>query len=81
MPRYFFNVEDGDCIPDFGGTELRDVDAARAKAKRVGEAFIAEEPKAFAAGGPWRIAVTDEWGLLVFRHPFAAFAPPPAKRS
>jgi hypothetical protein len=72
MPRYFFTVEDGLCLPDFGGTELCDVNAARAEAVLRCQTFIAEQPKAFAAGGPWRMDVSDEWGVLLFRHPFAA---------
>lgn len=70
MPRYFFNVEDGLALPDFAGVELEDIDAARTEAVRLGEAFIAEEPRAFDAGGPWRVDVTDEWGLILFRHDF-----------
>lgn len=72
MPRYFFNVDDRHCIPDFEGTELSGIDAARGEACRRSEALIADEPLAFAAGGPWQMGVSDEWGILMFWHPFAA---------
>ena len=35
MPRYFFHTQNGDCIRDDQGEELRSVDAAREEAVAV----------------------------------------------
>jgi len=74
MPRYFFDLQDGRRIPDFGGTELRDIHAARTEAERLSQAFTTDEPEVIGAGERGQVEVSDEWGLLLFRLPFAASA-------
>lgn len=32
MPRFYFHVDDGELLPDLDGTELRDIEDARAEA-------------------------------------------------
>jgi len=74
MPRYFFDLQDGRRIPDFGGMELRDIHAAKAEAERLSQAFTTDGSESSPSVERWQVEVTDEWGLLLFRLPFAASA-------
>ncbi len=76
MPRYFFDVVDGLTVPDMVGTVLRDLDCARTEALRLIQEFVTEDFACFASGGPWRMDVTDDWGLLLLRLPFGSPAAP-----
>jgi hypothetical protein len=75
MPCYFFNVEDGVSIPDLNGTELRSLDDARVEAVRRSGELLAENVNGFWEGGPWRMDVKDDWGLILFILHFFAEEP------
>jgi Domain of unknown function (DUF6894) len=63
MPRYYFHVT---ATPEITGVILRDVDLARAFAKRLHKAMAERAP--YAAAG-WSVAVIDDRGVAVFETP------------
>ena len=66
MPLFYFDVTDGDFIPDLIGTELPDMDAARTHAISLcGELLNAKTTK-FWKGEEWLIEVRDDCGLGLF---------------
>ena len=79
MPRYHFNVYDGHAEMDVDGTELPDIDAARADALRLAGAIIADAGARADLGEEWRVEVTDDTGLMLFRMDFVV-ADAPAVR-
>ncbi len=72
MPRFHFYVVDGDSYPDIQGTELRDLDAARAEALRFAGALLADASPSFWSGDEWSMTVTDATQLTLFRLSFSA---------
>ena len=71
MPRFHFNVYDSVCVLDPEGTELADLQAARVEAVRYAGALLADDAQRVAAGVNWRMEVTDDTGLVLFRIDFA----------
>jgi hypothetical protein len=70
MPRYFFNLNDGEkVIPDLEGTELPDDDSARAHAAQVVRELAKNREH---ETGAWRLAVCDAQGTLCFELLFAS---------
>jgi hypothetical protein len=64
MPRYFFNLNDGQkIIPDLEGTELPDDDSARAHAVQVARELARNRERETRS---WRLAVGDAEGTLRF---------------
>ena len=72
MPRYFFDVRDGEFFPDDTGTELADLNAARAEAVVFSGRLLADLGSRFWDTGDWNISVRDESGLVLFSLLFAA---------
>jgi hypothetical protein len=70
MPRFHFNVYDGVDAPDCDGTELPDWDTAREEAIRLSGELLRDSAKQMALGEDWRMEVTDETGLILFRLDF-----------
>jgi hypothetical protein len=67
VPRYFFNVRNGQSRDDETGAQLGNVKAARLEAiQRFGQ-LMAEHPEQFDRGHDWRMEVTDGKGLMLFR--------------
>jgi len=61
MPRYYFNVEDGQCLLDDTGLDLPDIAAARNEAVRTSGNLLKGGPSATMWDGtPWRLWVTDK---------------------
>ncbi len=50
MPRYHFNVQDGQAYPDIEGSEYPDLDGARAEAVRRSGALLRDNSKSFWTG-------------------------------
>jgi len=74
MPRYFFNLNDGQkIIPDLEGTELPDDDCARAHAAQVVRELARNREERTRS---WRLAVCDAHGTLCFELPFASMDEP-----
>ena len=65
MPRYFFNVKDGQDLPDHEGTVLADPAAARVMAVFTSGEMIRSHASEFWADADWHMYVTDEQGATV----------------
>ncbi|HVI30841.1 DUF6894 family protein [Phenylobacterium sp.] len=72
MPRYHFNVEDGQSIPDPEGTVLPDLESARREAVRLAGRLLDDDPAHFWSSGAWRVVVTDDAGRTLFILDFRA---------
>ena len=70
MSRYYFNVQDGRSDIDRDGTELPDVQSARSEALRLAGAIIDDAGRRGDLGEEWRVEVTDDTGLMLFRMDF-----------
>ena len=71
MPRYHFNVYDGVTDIDRDGVELADWQQARLEAIRYTGEIFRDQPKRLALGEDWRMEVTDDTGLVLFRLDFS----------
>jgi hypothetical protein len=70
MPRYFFNLNDGEkIIPDVEGTELPDDESARAHAAQVARELARNRERETIS---WRLAVCYADGTLCFELLFAS---------
>lgn len=67
MQRFHFNVYDGVATPDPIGTALAGLCQAPTEAVRSAGVLIKDDPKGIALGHDWRIEVTDDGGLVLFR--------------
>ena len=76
MPRFHFNIYDGIISIDQDGTELPDVHAALREALILAGAVIEETAKLSALGEEWRMEVTDDADLLLFRLDFTIVGSP-----
>ena len=81
MPRYFFDLTDGDFIPDFIGKELADIDAARTEAIRLSAALLDKNTVEFWMGEERMIEGKDDCGLVLFTLAFRASDTPITRRS
>ena len=81
MPRFHFNVHDGADLPDRTGTELADWQDARLEAIRLAGAILREDARRIALGEDWRMEVTDETGLMLFRLDFTVMETAATMRS
>jgi hypothetical protein len=67
MPRYFFNLTNGDTVADDVGEEFARAEAARAHARAVaGELSRNQLPDALIG---LYISIVDEHGVVVFKVP------------
>ena len=76
MPIYFFHTDNGDCHVDSDGTELRDLDAAKAVAVQIIAELLRGEAVAFWKTRALRMVVTDDCGLTLFRLRLSAVVEP-----
>ena len=65
MPRYLFNVQDGQHLPDHEGTVLADDEAARVTAVYSSGEMLRSHAERFWADRDWQMHVTDEQGATV----------------
>lgn len=79
MPRYHFNVYDGVNLLDKTGIELPDATFARREAIRYAGSLLEESAAQDSLTNEWRMEVTDETGLILFRLDFFV-TPSPAMR-
>ncbi|MCJ2070780.1 hypothetical protein MKK75_18620 [Methylobacterium sp. J-030] len=70
MPRYHFNVYDGVVMLDKKGVELPEIMFARREAIRYAGVLLEEGARLESLGSEWRMKVTDEVGLILFRLDF-----------
>lgn len=59
-PRYFFDIVDGDDLPDRSGSGHADLAAARLEAIRYSGEVLREMPDRFWNAEEWKITVSDE---------------------
>jgi hypothetical protein len=72
MPRYFFHVIDGKDIPDTEGTELADIEEARAEAVVLSGELLRDLGGQFWNSSEWQIRVVDDAGDKVCALTFSA---------
>lgn len=72
MPRYFFNIHDGETSLDEEGTDLSDPRAASVAAVAMSGELIRDHAARFWPGHLWKLDVTDERGAVVFTLNLAA---------
>jgi hypothetical protein len=65
VPRYFFNVQDGQDLPDHEGTVLAGPDAARVMAVFTSGEMLKSHAEKFWLDRDWQMHVTDEQGATV----------------
>lgn len=75
MPRYFFNIHDGQHYQDLTGVDLADLPAVRRMAMRACTEFMMERDELFWTGETWTLNVIDERGHAVLRLTFAVSQP------
>lgn len=76
MPRFHFNIYDGISLPDRDGSELADWQEARLEAVRLAGVILRDNATRIALGEEWRMEVTDETGLILFRLDFNVLEAP-----
>jgi hypothetical protein len=65
LPRYFFHTQNGDCIRDDQGEELKSVDAAREEAVAVLGEILRYRGASFWTTRAFSVIVTDTEGRTV----------------
>ena len=58
MPRYFFDIVDGEDLPDLLGSEWPDIQAARIEAVRYSAEVLKEMPERFWNSEAWTMTVS-----------------------
>ncbi len=64
MPRYFFDIRDGEYLRDEVGTVLPDIEAARVQAVVLSGGLLQERPSKFWDGKEWRLEVRQGQKIL-----------------
>ncbi|MEO9130947.1 MAG: hypothetical protein ABI240_07030 [Sphingomonas sp.] len=72
MPRYFFDIVDGEDLPDEHGSEHADLIAARHEAIRYSGEVLREMPDRFWNSEEWKMTVSDAKRLPLFELKFIA---------
>lgn len=80
VPRYHFNVYDGVSDIDHEGQELAGWEEARLEAVRLSGKIIENNARRIALGPDWRMEITDENGLVLFRLDFTVAGFPARER-
>lgn len=82
MPRYFFNVIDGQSPPDADGIVLANIEDAKAAALVLSGEMLRECGPDFWTRAAWTLEVSDEQGQLLLVLRMSAETPaaaPPAR--
>ena len=72
MPRYFFDIKDGQDFPDLQGSEWKDLAEARIEAVRYAAEVLREMPERFWNAELWTLSVSDQNRKLLFTLKFLA---------
>ena len=72
MPRYFFDIADGERFPDLQGSEWADIAAARLEAVRFAAEVLKEMPERFWNCEQWTMTVSDWQRETLFTLKFLA---------
>jgi len=66
MPKYFFDIADGQDFPDLRGSELPDLRAARVEAVRYSAEVLKEMPDRFWKHERWTMTVSNHHRRALF---------------
>jgi hypothetical protein len=67
MPRFFFDIRDGQYIRDDTGVELSGLQDARIQAVTFAASLLRDDPGGvFWSGEDWQVEVRDERSLMLF---------------
>jgi hypothetical protein len=80
MPRYHFNVYDGVEMLDKVGVELPDSKYARREAIRYAGSILEGGSSKDSLGSEWRMEVTNNVGLILFRLDFQVTDAPAVRK-
>ena len=80
MPRYHFNIQDGQDYPDLVGSEYPDLESVRTEAVRRSGELLRDNARSFWGGSGWKLVVTDETGMILFALHFLAVSSPATDR-
>ncbi len=72
MPRYFFDIVDGQDFTDLRGSEFADLAAARLEAVRYSAEVLREMPGRFWNNEKWTMTVSDSARVPLFTLKFLA---------
>ena len=72
MPRYFFNIQNQETLPDKEGNELAGPDAARIAAVTFAGEYVRDHPDMIWDGHRFAVEVRDSSDAVVFRVVVAA---------
>ena len=72
MPRYFFDIVDGQDFPDLNGYEFADLAAARLEAVRYSAEVLREMPERFWNNEKWTMTVSNDDRTPLFTLKFLA---------
>ncbi|QNA85344.1 hypothetical protein G4G27_16080 [Sphingomonas sp. So64.6b] len=72
MPHYFFDIVDGEDLPDLQGSEWPDLTAARMEAVRYSAEVLKEMPERFWNCEAWKMTVSDADRVMLFTLSFMA---------
>ena len=78
MPHYFFDIVDGEDMPDIVGSEWADLAAARIEAVRYSAEVLKEMPERFWNCEAWTMTVSDSRRAKLFTLKFSAESVTPA---
>ncbi len=81
MPRFFFDIRDGEFIPDHIGREFVSLEDARIHAVVMSADLLKENPSRFWEGEEWQLEVRDDARLIQFILTFMATNAPHLPRS
>jgi hypothetical protein len=81
MPQFYFDVTDGEFVPDFEGVELAGLEAARAHAIDLAADLLNANAAKFWRGEEWFIEVKDDCGLVVLTLLFVAREAPTVRNT
>lgn len=70
MPRYYFRIHDGRSIFDTDEMVLANTSEARRTAIRISGQYFVDDADLVSLAEEWRMDVTDERGLILFRLDF-----------
>ena len=76
MPLYFFDIVDGEDLPDVHGSEHADLRAARVESIRYSGEVLREMPDRFWNAEEWKMTVSDADRIPLFTLKFRADALP-----
>lgn len=72
MPRYYFDIKDGQDFPDLQGSEWPDLAASRVEAVRYSAEVLKEMPERFWNCEEWTMTVSDQDRKPLFTLKFLA---------